>query len=247
MKKSSLLSRSLWLFGLTLTALTGCGSSVHSGNGVRSGGGGAGASFDFRIFDINGTTSLRCADVGAYTVTTVLTNVSTKEVFTDEFNCDDVYYAGTIPSVPVGNYTLSYELHSQAPIAGVTLLDQTIPGPIYLGPGITPLEGVDFQVNSFYIQWNIFQGGVAASCAKVGGSQVRLDVIYPGQSTPSPYYFPCTDPEGTTLAIPMGPYSISWRMSLLTSAGTTISSTQAASFQVTIDQLATLPSVAFSL
>ena len=135
MKKSSLLSRSLWLFGLTLTALTGCGSSVHSGNGVRNGA--AGASFDFQIFDINGTTSLRCADVGAYTVTTVLTNASTKEVFRDEFNCDDVYYAGTIPSVPVGNYTISYELHAMNPIGGVTLLDQTVPGTIYLGPGVT--------------------------------------------------------------------------------------------------------------
>jgi hypothetical protein len=247
MKKSSLLSRTLWLFGLTLAALTGCGSSVHSGNGVRSGGGEAGATFDFLIYDINGTTPLRCADVDAYTVTTVLTNVSTQKVYRDEFNCDDIYYAGTIPAVPVGNYTLSYELHAMNPIGGVTLLDQTVPGTLYLGPGITPLEGVDFQVNSFNAAWTIYRGGVAAGCSQVGGSQVRLDVVYPGQASPTPYYFPCNELEGTTMAIPMGPYLVSWRMHLLNSAGSSIASTQSATFQVTWDQLANLPSVAFSL
>ena len=45
----------------------------------------------------------------------------------------------------------------------------------------------------------------------------------------------------------MGPYTVSWRMYLLNSAGASIASTQSATFSVAWDQLADLPSVAFSL
>jgi hypothetical protein len=53
--------------------------------------------------------------------------------------------------------------------------------------------------------------------------------------------------QGVTLAIPMGPYAVTWRMYLLNSAGASIASTQSAGFQVTLEKLADLPEVAFSL
>lgn len=250
MMKSTLLSRTLWLFSLTLAALTGCGGKSSGSSGS------AYAAFDFRVYDLNGSTPVTCADVGAAQVVTTLVNVATNEQFTNSFPCNDATWAYTIPAVPVGDYYITYELHSATPTAGNTLLDiQTFPASstdsYHLARGTSTLEGVDFMVNAFDVAWGITKGGVSASCGQVGGTTVRLDVMYPSATQATSYYFDCVEYEGLTMGIPVSDtdlsYPVTWKMVLLNAANQTLGSTQSFSYTVSYDKNALLPAVTFSL
>ena len=252
MKKSSLLSRSMWLFGLTLAVLAGCGGKSSG----RSGAGSASAAFDFRVYDLNGTEPVFCADVGATDIVTTLVNAVTNETFSDTFPCNDVDWAFVTNPVPVGDYTMTYELHTDTTIAGNTLLDmQTFPAAVsdvyHLAPGTSTLDGVDFMVNAFDAAWSVTRGGLPATCRQVGGSFVRLDVMYPGATQPTPYTFDCGDYVGLTMGIPISDselsYPVTWQMVLLDANLYPLASTQPVPYTVYYDENAVLPPVTFSL
>jgi hypothetical protein len=244
MKRYAYLAQLLLLFGLTITTQAGCGEGV---------GGGAHAAVDWRIYDLDGTTPINCAAVGADWVVVKLTNFETKVTFTDTFACDDWNWTGITAGVPVGYYTATLELHTATPAypGASTLLDTfTAPpnGTYFLDVGTSSLNEppIDFLVNRFIPSWKIFRGGVEVSCAQAGATGVDIDIYYPGQDISRTYSFSCTDPQPASLGIPMGSYVVGWQ-AILTRPGEDIALTDPANFSVQNGMMAILPSVAFAV
>jgi hypothetical protein len=245
MKRYAFLAQFLLLFGLTITTQAGCGEGR---------GGGARAAVDWRIYDlddVNATTPMNCAAVGAAWVVVKLTNFETQETFTDNFPCDDRYWEGVTAGVPAGYYTATLELHAASPAypGASTLLDAYVmptKDTYLLEVGTSSLDPIDFFVNRFAPSWRIYRGGVEVSCAQAGATGVDIDIYYPGQDIPRTYSFSCTDPQPASFGIPMGNYIVGWQ-AILTRPGQDIALTDPANFSVQNDAMAVLPLVAFAV
>lgn len=237
------IARSLGV-AITALALVGCGGSSKSS---------ATASLQWSLFDLSDSAmsqSLNCADVGAGAVVLSMQDRATGTTYTDTFVCAN--YAGASEAVPAGTYDVTVTLYGDPKIYGNsnTVLDTlSTPGAV-LDSGANTLGATDFLVNSFVLGWTISSGGLSTTCAYAGAADVELDVLFPGQTTPTAYLMPCNDVayRAATMAIPMGSYTVQWQAFLVDAQGTEVAtSTTTQSYSVSASAQADLGSVIFSL
>jgi hypothetical protein len=212
---------------LVLFALTGCGSS-HS----PSGGTGY-ATFSWYLFDIEDTSysqALTCAGVGAGSVVVTLTDQTTGVVYTQAaVPCADG--AMSTADLPVGAYYVSFDLYGDPAIYGnaTTRLDgfdvtddatgNLATLHVLAGANDYTSSYAPFFVQSFTVSWDIYYQSVLTTCAAVGAAYVYLDFMtvdpVAGGSTnwvASP--FACATGAGVSYAIPYGPTTVAWSLSL---------------------------------
>jgi hypothetical protein len=220
---------------LGLLALVGCGSSNKHSDAY--------ANLQWYIYDVGGTTSLYCSDVGATSVVVTSVNQATLVEYTDTFACAD--YQNSTAYLPSGNYKITVDLYDAA---NILLYETTSLQSLYSGPNTLPV--VYFDVNSFVLGWAISYNGVSTTCAAVGAYWVALDVYYPGETQPTYYYFACDDTveyRAATAAIEMGPYTVRWQAFLLDANHYELTTgTQLTSYNVSSSVQANLGTVYFA-
>jgi hypothetical protein len=192
-------------------ALISCG-----GGGGNHGSGSAYAVLNWNIFDVAGITPLDCVDVGAGSLDVIMANQATGKEYKDTILCSSPNYEANTIYVPAGDYIITIKLFSDATLYGdeMTEFDE-ISSPMTLLSGPNDLGTVDFNVNSFVLDWYITDGGLEATCAEVGGYTVELDVLFQGQTTPTVYSFACDLAPQATMALQLGTYAIQWQTVLL--------------------------------
>jgi len=242
------IARSLGV-AITALALVGCGGSSKSS---------ATASLQWSLFDLSDSAMsqpLRCADVGAGAVVLSMQDSSAGTTYTKTFKCLD--YAGASDVVPAGTYDVTVTLYGDPTIYGntTTVLDTPPTTGAVLVAGPNALLLTDFLVNSFVLGWSISSGGYSTTCASAGAASVELDVWFPGQTTPTAYSLPCDSTavygagyRAATMAIPMGPYNVTWQAFLVDAQGTDVApGTTTQPYPVSAGAQADLGSVIFSL
>jgi hypothetical protein len=219
------------LLGATSTALalTGCGG----------GSGGTGyANFVWDIFDIQDTSdshSLTCGEVGAATIAVTLRDLAGNTATQDSVACTDVESARYISTgdVAAGAYNASFDMYGDQRVYGnsTTWLDgftASDPGTgnytvFHLRAGANNFSNhfAPLIAQRFTVSWGIYSQGAPSNCTAVGASFVYLDfmTLDPTPSATVSTPFPCGNASGISYAIPFGPTSVQWSLSLTDSNG----------------------------
>lgn len=205
-------------------AFAGCGSSKPLGGQ---------ATFAWYLFDIEDTnyaTELTCAEVGAATVAVTLTNVADPSlVYTHIASCT----AGVLetPVVPAGAYYAGFDLFGDPQIYGndTTRLDGFDATDASGNYSVFHIRGggndftasyAPFIAQSFTVSWGIYAQSLPTTCAAVGATHVylhflTLDPVAGGTTGWVSTRFDCATGAGVSYAIPYGPTTVQWSLSLV--------------------------------
>ena len=202
-------SRTLWLFGLTLSLGAGCVSGDDD----------ATMSLSWRVGYVDGG-GVTCKDAGTPTVRLLAVSHDTGQEHTFDFDCSRG--RGITREVPAGLYDLDLFLLDAKgrPVAGTS-------GEADLRRhGSTRLDPVNFEVQSWLVAWafSIEQMGSMrpGTCDEVGVSKVEFITQQAGEAGEM-YVFDCKFGQGATAAIQPGTYA--YKVRLMDAAGKPLNET----------------------
>lgn len=166
-----------------------------------------------------------CEQAGAADVRVVSTNLAEQEILTDRFAC--AAGTGVTQALPPGDYDVAIELLDAASLPIVTV---PFPGIPVDDGGLTKLPLVTFRVGgTLFTDWAITQGGVPATCADVGASQLSIFTTDKDGGQVDDL-FDCVELYGRTGPLMHGQYTVV--VSLIDMNGNTVA--QEPAFQATV-------------
>jgi hypothetical protein len=241
-----------------LVLVVGCSSGESSGDGGRDGGGEGGVevAWDAGGADLDGWAAgsggdgpgeggdadvppafvmewslgrvgaggpVGCEEAGTPMVRLALRHLVSSMVVTERFPC--AAGAGVISTLPTGDYEVTAALEDQQRRA----VSQFVSGPYTVRPGPPSRQRIEFQIQSFEIDWVLVRGSAALTCAAAGAEVVQLTAQL-GSESPETFRFPCQAATGETTAIRLGQYNL--RLQLRSGTDSVLSETAAMPLRV---------------
>jgi hypothetical protein len=220
--------RTLWLFGLAgLLGAAGC--VIHDPDE-------AAFVVTWELEYVGSDEAVACARAKTPTVTLQMRNLGTGQVLRNTFDCQRG--GGQSEILPAGDYAVVISLDGED---GRALSAKEGEFRVFRR-GLTDLQHIVFQVQSFRLAWSIARGGAATTCRAVDGRTVKL-ITQTVEGAPTSYSFPCEDGSAQTPAVPSGSYSV--QVQLVGGGGQVISQTDPMTFVAGTDRRADLPPITF--